>query len=417
MRTLSCRPGHVERAGVLLAGLFVAAVFGLGGDVRAETGGDLEALRQIGRELAQIAERAYPSVAVIRVQRPGSTEALRESLRRRGSRERPVVPESELRPPRRYRFSDPEALPELYSEGDLRQELRRLPRPDELRVLLRGMPAGQRGQGLGIIVSAEGHIVTNYHVVNDANSIEVRLADGRSLAGKVVGADKATDIAVVKIDATNLEPLAFGDSDGLALGDWLIGIGNPMGIGRTFRVGMVTGKHRHNLGMADFEDFLQTDAAPSLGDGGGPLLDLEGKVVGMNMAVLSADRGPAIGLAIPGDMVKAIYEELVESGSVARGFLGIALADFDAEKARALGVEGTTGVLVTSVIADSPAARAGLEQNDVIVELNGETIRSTWQLRDSVARQRPKTEAEIVVVREGTRKKLTVTLGQRPSRR
>jgi S1-C subfamily serine protease len=420
MGTLDFKQRACGVGGWLLAGLVVAVTCGFASEAAADAGGRLEGLRRIGRELGQIAEGAYPGVAALRVERAGAAEALRDSLRRRssrGDRVRPDVPEVEVRRPQRYRFSDPEALPELYSERDLRQELRGFMTPEELRERLRRGRFGEAGQGLGIIVSAEGHIVTNYHIVRDANRVEVKLTDGRSYAGKIVGVDKATDIAVVKIEATDLEPLAFGDSDRLALGDWVIGIGNPMGIGRTFRMGMVTGKHRQRLGMADYEDFLQTDAVPSLGDGGGPLLDLEGKVVGMNTAVLGADRGAAIGLAIPAKMVQAVYEEIVESGGVARGYLGIALSDIDAQKARALDEEAGMGVLVASVVDDSPAARAGFETGDIIVTLEGEAVTSSWQLRNGVAGLKPGRKVEIVVLRDGARKELRVALGERPSRR
>lgn len=394
-------------------------VLGTGMAVRADEGSDLVALRELGRELGRIAEGAYPGVVALRVEGPESAaEGLRESLRRRSSRDggrRSAVPDGD-RVLRREPFEGEEFV-ELFPEREIRierdqlaEELRRL------RALRRERRPGPSGLGLGIIVSAEGYIVTNHHIVSDANRVEVKLADGRSFTGNVVGLDQATNIAVVKIEAVDLEPLAFGDSDGLALGDWVIGIGNPLGIGRTLRFGMVTGKHRHNLGMAAYEDYLQTSAVPSLGDGGGPLLDLDGKVVGMNTAVLGADRGAPIGLAIPANMVKGIYEELVEHGRVARGFLGIALGEFNAEKARLLGLEITTGVLVMEVVDGSPAARAGLEKDDVIVEMDGEAVASLWALRNSVARQRPETAVEIVVVRDGERKKLAVTLGHRPSR-
>jgi S1-C subfamily serine protease len=392
-------------------------VLGAGVAARADEGGDLGGLRQIGRALGRIAEQAYPGVAVLRVEGPKSAaEGLRESLRRRSSRGggRAAVPQGD-RVLRRERFEGEDYV-ELFPEREIRIEGDRSTVPEELRALRGELRSGRYGQGLGIIVSAEGHIVTNHHIVGDAKRIEVKLADGRSFAGKVVGLDKATDLAVLKIEASDLEPLAFGDSDGVALGDWVIGIGNPLGIGRTFSLGMVTGKHRHNLGMAAYEDYLQTSAAPSLGDGGGPLLDLEGKVVGMNTAVLGADRGAAIGLAIPAKMVKAIYEELVESGSVARGFLGIQLGELDAVKARVLGLDITRGVVVIEVVDDSPAARAGLEKNDAIVEIDGEAVESVWALRYGVARHKPETEVEIVVVRGGARKTLAVTLGHRPSR-
>jgi S1-C subfamily serine protease len=419
MNVVESRSRRGKRCGFGAAVVVAVLVLGTALAAGADEGGDLAGLRELGRGLGRIAEQAYPGVAVLRVEgRESAAERLRESLRRRGSGGgggRSAVPEGD-RVLRRERFEGEEFL-ELLPEREIRVERDQL--EEELRKLqaLRGeRGTGPSGQRLGIIVSAEGYIVTNHHIVSDAKRIEVKLADGRSFTGKVVGLDQATDLAVLKIEATDLEPLSFSDSDGLELGDWVIGIGNPLGIGRTFSLGMVTGKHRRGLGMAAYEDYLQTSAAPSLGDGGGPLLDLDGKVVGMNTAVLGADRGAAIGLAIPANMVKGIYEELVEHGRVARGFLGIALGAFNAEKARVLGLEITTGVLVIEVVEDSAAARGGLEKDDVIVEMDGEAVASLWALRNRVARQRPETAVEIVVVRGGERKKLAVTLGHRPSR-
>ena len=375
--------------------LLMLLLWGLGGIAHGQDPGNMAALQEIGREFGRIAEQAYPGVVTIVVDRSGpSEEAVREMLRQRGARSRSESSDARARPS---------------ESGRLRPFL-----PEELTRRLRSRATGQLSRGLGCIVSADGRIVTNYHVVSDANSIEVQLADGRSSRAKVVGTDPATDIAVVKIEAENLPVLEPGDSDGIKLGDWVIAIGNPMGIGWSFNVGLITGKNRSGLGMADYEDFIQTNAAPSLGDGGGPMLDLQGRVVGINTAVIGAERGGGVGLAIPINMARTVYEQLIKTGVVERGFLGIQLQDPIAERAAARGLADTGGAVVVSVLEDSPAQEAGLRSGDVLVELEGDRITSSNQLRHAVAAWKPGAQVEVAVIRDGERKRLTITLGERP---
>jgi len=378
--------------------LLMLLLWGPAGTAHGQDPGNLAAMQEIGRELGRIAERAYSGVVTIAVKKSvSSEEAVREMLRQRGARSR----------------SESRDLRERPSEsGRYRPSL-----PEELTPRLRSRATGQLSRGLGIIVSADGRIVTNNHVVRDAISIEVKLADGRSFQGKVVGTDPATDIAVVKIEAENLPVLEPGDSSRIKLGDWVIAIGNPMGLGRSFKLGLITGKNRSGLGLADYEDFIQTDAAPSLGDGGGPMLDLQGRVVGINTAVIGAERGGGVGLTIPINMARTVYEQLIETGVVERGFLGIQLQDLSAERAAALGLEDTGGVVVISVIDDSPAQEAGMRSRDVIVEFEGDKITSSNQLRHMVAVLKPGAQVKVVVIRDGKTKRLTITLGERPSPR
>lgn len=378
--------------------LFVCLVGGPAGAAHGQDNDNMAALQEIGRAFGRIAEQAYPGVVTIVVGRSASSEdTLRGMLRQRGSRSRSETGDAQegLTDPGRPRPSAPEDL------------MRRLP----------AQPVRQLSRGLGIIVSEDGRIITNNHVVRGANRIEVKLIDGRSFQGKVVGTDPATDIAVLKIEAEDLKVLELGDSDTIELGDWLIGIGNPMGIGWSLRVGLVTGKNRRGLGMADYEDFIQTDAAPSLGDDGGPMLDLKGLVIGVNTAVIGSEYGGGIGLAIPINMVKTVYEQLIKTGVVERGFMGIMLQDLDAKMARALGLEEVTGVVIANVIEGSPAAEAGLHSGDVIVDFAGEEATSSSQLRQAVAALKPGKHVEVVVIRRGETKRFTVTLGQRPSAR
>jgi len=269
---------------------------------------------------------------------------------------------------------------------------------------------------MGIIVSEDGWIITNHHIVQDANSIKAKLSDGRLVRAKVIGLDPKTDIAVLRIEAHGLQALELGDSQSVALGDWVVGIGDGMGLGRTFTVGMVTGKHRAGLGRADYEDFLQTSTAPSLGDAGGPLLDLQGRVIGVNTAVIGQHPGPGIGLAIPIDLAKAIYEELRVEGKVQRGFLGIGMQDVTAGMAKSLGMDRPRGIIVTSVLEDSAAAKAGLRKHDVMVQFNGKDVSSANALRFEVARLKPGVEVEIVLIRRDQQQTLSITLGQWPTK-
>jgi len=353
------------------------------------------ALNRMGRRFARIAERAYPGVAVIRVQKP----ALLKSQDRMGRRGRVLLEDVWMVGP-----GEPTQLDRFGPSAG-----------DALDLFFQAGPGRQRSQGLGVVVSADGYIITNHHVVDDARKIEVELADGRSFAGKVVGEDAETDLAVVKIDAENLKVLELADSDEVKLGDWTIAIGNPMGIGRTFDVGLITGMHRSGLGMAPFEDFILTGAVPGLGSGGGPLLDLRGRVVGINTAAVGGDYGGGVGLAIPANLVRQVYQQLIETGSVSRGFLGVFPQDIDGEMAKALGVEAGAGAVIAHLNEDSPAGKAGLKRQDIIVEFNGQKISSSNQLRDYVARVKPNTKAEVVILRDGKRKRVEVTLGERPS--
>ncbi|MHC4325302.1 MAG: S1C family serine protease, partial [Planctomycetota bacterium] len=307
-------------------------------------------LRQIGRTFAGIAEKASPSVVVLTVDKPVPRGQL-------GHGEwRIVVP----------RERQPLPLPEAPGNPQPNRPDSANPRPGLPRI----QKLGPKAQGLGFIVSNDGHILTCNHIVKDAQTINAKLKDGREFEAEIVGADPDTDIAVVKIDAKDLPVLKLGDSDALEVGDWVVGISNTMGLGRAFTRGLVTAKGRI-LGMATLEDHVQTSINLQTGDGGGPLLDLDGNVVGINFATMG-ERGRGISFAIPSGMAKEIYEQLIKTGNVERGFLGIALKDVSAEMAEALDLETIDGVVITNVIEDSAAEKAGLKRYDVLVEFNGE---------------------------------------------
>ncbi len=339
--------------------------------VFAQDDNTIALLRKIGRTFASVAEKASPSVVVLTVDKP--------------------VPRGQLGTERR------------------RIVIERDSRPSSIRT----HKFGQKAKGLGFVVSDDGHILTCNYIVDGAKKIDAELADGREFEAKIVGTDPDTDIAVVKIDAKDLPALKLGDSDALEVGDWVIGMGNTMGLGLAFTRGLVTAKGR-SLGMVSLEDLVQTSINLQVGDGGGPLLDLDGNVVGINFAFMG-ERSMGTSFAIPANMAKDIYEQLIKTGSVKRGFLGIALKDVDTKMAEALDLEKTEGVVITDIIEDSAAEKAGMKRYDVLVEFNGKPIESASRFILRVAVRKPGTQVDLVVLREEQRRNLTVTLGKRPS--
>jgi len=272
------------------------------------------------------------------------------------------------------------------------------------------------GQGSGFIVSADGYILTNNHVVGDADKVTVTLQDGRELKAKVIGTDPHTDVAVIKIEARNLPVLPLGNSDDLEIGDWVVAIGNPFGLSHTITAGIISAKGRSNVGITDYEDFIQTDAAINPGNSGGPLINLKGKAIGINTAIFSKSGGyMGIGFAIPINMAKNVRDQLIEHGSVTRGYLGIVIQDLTPDLAKTFDLEDTKGILVADVSKDSPAEKAGLEQGDVIIELNGKSVEKVGQFRNRIAMTAPGTKVEIAVLHNGKRRSLTVKVGKMPA--
>jgi serine protease Do len=275
----------------------------------------------------------------------------------------------------------------------------------------------QEGLGTGVIVSNAGHIVTNAHVVEGADEVKVKLVDEREFTAKVVGVDTKTDIAVVKIDADGLKPAVLGDSDKLRVGDLVVASGNPFGLSATITTGIVSAKGRANVGIADYEDFIQTDAAINPGNSGGPLVDLEGEVVGINTAIFSRSGGyMGIGFAIPVNMVKTIMTSLIEEGHVTRGWLGIAIQSLDEGLAKSFNYDSTDGVLVGDVTKDSPAGDGGMKTGDIIVAYNGTPVAKADKLRSEVAATAPGSRVTISVFRNGKRKQLKVKVGEQSTK-
>ncbi len=274
------------------------------------------------------------------------------------------------------------------------------------------------GQASGFIISSDGLILTNSHVISDASQIIVTLFDGNEYAAKVVGQDPSTDVALIKIDRNDLTFLKLGDSNQLEVGEWVIAIGTPLGLQASLTAGVVSAVGRNNLELARIEDFIQTDAAVNQGNSGGPLLDLTGKVVGINTAIVTNKGGGGyigIGFAIPSNIVSHIVEQLKTKGKVTRGFLGVSLQNIDKELATALGLSKIEGALVSEVTKSSPADVAGIKQGDVILLYNDRPVKDQASLRNTVALANPGDEATIGVLREGKSISLQVKIGELPS--
>lgn len=276
----------------------------------------------------------------------------------------------------------------------------------------------QEGLGSGVIVSKDGYILTNNHVVTNADSIYVGLYDGRRHSAIVIGTDPQTDIAVLKIDTDNLPFITIGNSDSLQVGEIVLAVGSPMSenLAATVTQGIVSAKGRSNVGLADYEDFIQTDAAINPGNSGGPLVNLDGALVGLNTAIVSRSGGfQGIGFAVPSNMAMRVMNSLIAEGRVVRGWLGVSIQDIDETIARAMKLPQTTGALVGDVTDDSPAARAGLEAGDLIVSVDGRTIQNSSQLRNQIAATAPGSTVSLGIIRNDRSMTVSVRLGELPS--
>jgi serine protease Do len=294
------------------------------------------------------------------------------------------------------------------------------PAGDELPAFLRpfGSPDGVlRGLGSGVIVDArKGYILTNNHVVEDAARLRVRLNDDREFDAEVVGTDPKTDVAVIKIDADGLVPAITADSDKLRVGQWVMAAGSPFGLSKSVTAGIVSATGRGGMGITDYGDFIQTDAAINQGNSGGPLIDLHGRVIGINTAIASPTGGSnGVGFAIPIDLVKVVMKQLIDHGSVQRGWLGIVMGrKMTPELAKSFGWTGTDGVLVDDVAPDGPGAAAGLKPGDIVVDLDGKRVRGTDTLRNGIAQRRPGTKMKLGVFRDGSQRTVQVELAAHP---
>lgn len=266
----------------------------------------------------------------------------------------------------------------------------------------------QEGLGSGVIVSADGYILTNNHVVQGADTIKVALNDGRELTAKVVGTDPQSDLAVIKVDAKNLPAITFADSEKVEVGDRVLAVGNPFGIGQTVTSGMVSGLGRATMGL-DYEDFIQTDAAINPGNSGGALVDGEGRLIGINTAILSRSGGSqGIGFAIPGNLARNVMEQLATNGKVVRGFVGVSVQNINPELAEEFKLTAREGALVAEVVPEGPAAKAGIKGGDVITNFAGKAVKDSRHLKLAVANVAPGTKVPVEINRDG--KTLTINV-------
>lgn len=268
-----------------------------------------------------------------------------------------------------------------------------------------------KGRGSGFIVSKDGQIITNNHVVEEADKITVTLSDGRTLEAEVLGKDPTFDLAVIKIEAAELPVLELGDSDELKVGEWVVAIGNPFGLEHTVTAGVISAKNRSiHAGQVNFDGFLQTDAAINPGNSGGPLLNLEGKVVGINSAIIPYAQG--IGFAIPVNMAKQVVDDLIKYGKVNRGWLGVYIQPVSEEFAKAYKLESRDGAVVSDVVPGSPADVAGIKRGDVLTHINGETVKEPKQFVSIVRQNMAGEKVALTLIRQGKEQNLEVKLGE-----
>ena len=273
----------------------------------------------------------------------------------------------------------------------------------------------EHGLGSGVIVVKDGYILTNNHVVDNASEVKVSLQDGREFTAKVVGRDPKSDIAVVKIAASDLPVVPMADSDKVEVGDIVLAIGNPFGVGQTVTQGIVSARNRGNMGIEEYEDFIQTDAAINPGNSGGALVDIEGRLIGVNTAILSRSGGnQGVGFAIPSDLARNVMVSLIKYGHVTRGYLGVIIQDVTPVLARQFKLKETRGALVGEVMPDGPAGKAGFKEGDVVLEYNGKTVPDGSQLRLTVAETKPGTVVPVKLWRDGSTRTLDVTVKELP---
>lgn len=343
----------------------------------------LEVLQQSSRAFTAVAKSAQPAVVNIRVEKV--VTASEDSME--------GIPEEMRNHPFFKQFFGP--------------QFRQKSQPEE---------RSRGGQGSGFIISSDGYILTNNHVVDDADVMTVQLNDGSKYEATLVGADPLSDLALIKIDAgKDLPILPLGSSESLEVGEWVIAIGNPFGLSQTVTVGVVSAKGRSQVGLNEYENFIQTDAAINPGNSGGPLLNIKGEVIGINSALFSRSGGyMGIGFAIPIDMAKAIQKQLRNDGKVTRGWLGVGIQDVDENLAESFGLKNALGVLITGVNESSPAEDAGIMEGDVITKVNSDKVRNSAELRNKIAMIAPGDVVKLLVIRDGKKKNIKVNLGQRP---
>ena len=290
-----------------------------------------------------------------------------------------------------------------------------------LEELLFGRSGGQEKResgalGSGFVVSEDGYIITNNHVVSNADEIYVKFSDGREYRTRLVGTSPEVDIAVLKIESNEkFKPLEFSDSDKIEIGQWSIAFGNPMGLNDSMTVGVISAAGRSSLGIEEIENFIQTDAAINQGNSGGPLIDINGKVIGVNTAILSTSGGSVgLGFAIPSNLASVVKDSIIATGKFEKPYIGVYLNNLDSEKIKALNIKSTNGVLIAKVVADGPAARAGIQANDVIVAVNGKAVNSAGAFIGELGAKKVGESVELSVIRNSQTLKIRVVLEETP---
>jgi serine protease Do len=373
-------------AGAAGAGLLVSSVLSINGGSAQPAAPRTPAAP--GASFAEVIESVSPAVVNIAVMKVESSSPTTFEFSTPGA------------PAPQFRGQFPFEFFERFFEGDPRQFQRR-----------------SEGQGSGFLIDASGYIVTNNHVAGGADEITVTLQDGRKFDASLVGSDARTDLALLKIDASGLPYVAFGDSDKARVGDWVVAIGNPFGLGGTATAGIISarGRDSRDLRISDYadNDYLQLDAPINFGNSGGPVFNVSGEVVGVNTAIFSPNGGNVgIGFAIPANQAKDIIADLRENGTVERGWLGVNIQSLDDDLAQSLGLDSARGALVADVVDDSPAAKGGLQAGDVITRFNGAEIEDARALSRTVAAASPNESARVTVWRDGRSRDLTVELGE-----
>ncbi len=363
-----------SKAKITVLGLIIFAIAAMPPAVSAETG--IATLRETSRAFVEVAKKAIPAVVSVKVEK---------TVKERG--------------PSYHSPLDEDLLERFFGPRYYR-------RPPQERQ--------QVGQGSGFIISSDGYILTNNHVVGGADKIVVTLQDGKKFDdAKIIGTDPKSDVALIKIEGEDLPVIELGDSDALDVGEWVIAVGSPFGLQATVTVGVVSAKSR-GVGLAEYEDFIQTDAAINPGNSGGPLLNIEGKAIGLNTAIFSQSGGyMGIGFAIPINLARSITDQLKKSGKVTRGYLGIVMhpEKITPELAEVFGLKDNKGVLITEVMPDSPADKAGLKRRDIIVEMDGEAVEDWQSFRNIVAMLEPGKKVTLNVFRDGKKKEIKVEIG------
>jgi serine protease Do len=367
-------------------------------DLWAQQGNGVESLRQTGKAFAAVARKVSPSVVLIQVER--ETEAVQMSpfgfpFGNGGGDNFPFGDEFF----RRF-FGDrlPDS-PRFNAPGKKPQQ---------------GKQRSVVGQGSGFVFAANNkktYILTNNHVIEGNDKISVKFLDGREFEAKIKGTDPKSDIAVIEIEASDLPAVQIGDYAQLEVGEWVVAIGNPFGLSHTLTVGVVSAKGRTSLGISDYEDFIQTDAAINPGNSGGPLVNLDGEVIGMNTAIFSRSGGyMGIGFAIPINLVERIANQLIDKGEVVRGYLGIMIQPLTADLVKSFDLKNDKGILIAQVTKNSPAEKAGLKAGDVIVNYQGRPVSDTGDFRNQVALAQPGSKVEFDIVRDGKQRSITVKI-------